>query len=56
MDGVFISYRRDDCAGHAGRLYDRLVDRLGEGNVFMDIDAIEPGVDFGVRIDEAIGT
>jgi len=56
MDGVFISYRRNDCAGHAGRLYDRLVDRLGEGNVFMDIDAIEPGVDFGVRIDEAIGT
>ena len=56
MNGVFISYRRDDCAAHAGRLYDRLVDRLGESAVFMDIDAIEPGADFGVRIQEAIGS
>lgn len=55
MAGVFISYRRDDCAGHAGRLYDRLADRLGESSVFMDVDAIELGADFGVRIDEAIG-
>jgi hypothetical protein len=55
MAGVFISYRRDDCAGHAGRLYDRLADRIGESSVFMDVDAIELGADFGVRIDEAIG-
>jgi hypothetical protein len=27
---VFISYRRDDASGHAGRLYDHLVDWLGE--------------------------
>jgi YVTN family beta-propeller protein len=56
VSGVFISYRRDDCPGHAGRLYDRLADRLGEERVFMDIDAIEPGVDFGERIEEAVGS
>jgi len=55
MTRVFISYRRDDCAGHAGRLYDHLVERFGDDAVFMDIDAIEPGVDFGERIEKAIG-
>jgi len=56
MTRVFISYRRDDCAGHAGRLYDHLVERFGDDAVFMDIDAIEPGVDFGERIEHAIGS
>jgi len=56
MPGVFISYRRDDCAGHAGRLYDRLADRIGESAVFMDVGTIEPGADFGVRIEEAISS
>ncbi len=46
MPKIFISYRRDDSAGHAGRLYDRLVDRFGQGQVFMDVDAIRPGLDF----------
>lgn len=44
--GVFISYRREDAAGHVGRLYDALVAHLGRGAVFMDIDHIEPGQDF----------
>lgn len=43
---IFLSYRRADAAGHAGRLYDALVQRFGEGPVFMDTDAIAPGVDF----------
>lgn len=55
VTSIFISYRRHDCAGHAGRLYDGLVARFGKAGVFMDIDAIEPGVDFGMRIDEAVG-
>jgi hypothetical protein len=50
---VFISYRREDTAAHAGRLYDSMVERFGEGNVFMDVD-IEPGVDFVERITEAV--
>jgi len=43
---IFISYRRDDAAGDAGRLADHLNRRFGEGQVFLDIDAIDPGVDF----------
>jgi TIR domain len=43
---ILISYRREDSAGHAGRVFDALMDRFGREQVFMDIDAIEPGVDF----------
>jgi len=31
---VFISYRREDSAGHAGRLHDSLQSRFGADNVF----------------------
>ena len=55
MAKVFISYRRDDCAAHAGRLCDRLARGFGQESVFMDVDAIEPGIDFSARIAEAIG-
>jgi hypothetical protein len=56
MSGVFISYRREDSPGHAGRIFDRLRTRLGSGLVFMDVDAIEAGVDFGVAIESAVGS
>jgi hypothetical protein len=51
---VFISYRREETAGHAGRLYDEMVERLGAGNVFMDVD-LAPGIDFVERITTAVG-
>ena len=41
MDGIFISYRRDDASGYAGRLYDRLVAQFGAHRVFMDVEGIE---------------
>ena len=47
---VFLSYRREDGAGHAGRLYDRLAARFGRQKVFQDLEAIPPGADFGERI------
>ncbi len=50
---VFISYRRTDTAGHAGRLYDAMVVRFGEDNVFMDVD-MQPGVDFVARINAVV--
>ena len=50
---VFITYRREETAGHAGRLYDAMVARFGEDNVFMDVD-MAPGVDFVERITEAV--
>jgi len=50
---IFITYRREETAAHAGRLYDAMVARFGEGNVFMDVD-MAPGVDFVERITEAV--
>jgi TIR domain len=52
MEKVFISYRRDDASGHAGRLYDHLAERLGENSVFMDVDTIPPGEKFDRYINE----
>ena len=43
---IFISYRHDDAAAWAGRLYDRLADHFGDGQVFMDISDIPLGLDF----------
>jgi hypothetical protein len=43
---VFISYRREDTAPYAGRLYDRLTAHFGEGQIFIDIGQIEAGEDF----------
>ena len=40
---VFISYRRQEASGLAGRLYDRLAARFGEDQVFMDVDTIALG-------------
>jgi peptide/nickel transport system substrate-binding protein len=40
----------------AGRLYDRLAARLGDDQVFMDVDAIAPGLDFTEVIAEAVST
>ncbi|MGH3906147.1 MAG: toll/interleukin-1 receptor domain-containing protein [Pseudonocardiaceae bacterium] len=47
---VFLSYRRGETSHIAGRLADRLTDRLGPEQVFMDVDAIDPGADFAVAI------
>lgn len=46
MSGVFISYRRDDTAGHAGRLFDHLQRAFGADGVFMDLDDIGRGDTF----------
>ena len=46
---IFISYRREDAAGDAGRLADHLHRRFGKDRVFLDIDTIDPGTDF-VRV------
>jgi len=56
FSGIFISYRRDDSSGHAGRLHDRLVEHFGRDRIFMDIDTIEPGEDFVTVIENAVGS
>ncbi len=55
-DTIFISYRREDTAGHAGRLFDRLAAHFGPQRIFMDIDTIKPGVDFVTVIDNAVAS
>ena len=54
--GVFISYRRQESSGLAGRLFDRLAPRFGEDRVFMDVDRIELGVDFADVIAHEVST
>ncbi len=50
----FISYRRDDSAGHVGRLYDALVAHFGRQRLFFDIDHIAPGQDFVQVLDSSL--
>jgi hypothetical protein len=56
MSGIFISYRREDSAPYAGRLYDRLCGRFGADQVFMDVDDIPPGADFAAHISAKVGS
>jgi hypothetical protein len=51
---VFLSYRRGDVGGYAGRLADGLHQRLGANSVFQDVIAIAPGQDYTAAIDRAL--
>ena len=54
MNTIFVSYRREDAEGHAGRLFEDLSKHFGEDSVFMDVAGIEPGIDFRKAIDRNI--
>jgi len=54
MPAIFISYRREDSIAYSGRLYDRLTAEFGKGQVFMDIDSIDPGADFIEVIEQTV--
>jgi hypothetical protein len=51
---IFISYRRDDTEGEAGRLFDDLTREFGSNSVFMDVAGIRPGVDFVQAIEQNV--
>jgi hypothetical protein len=53
---IFISYRRQETAWPAGRLYDVLVEHFPAEQVFKDVDSIEPGEDFVERITAAVSS
>lgn len=53
---LFISYRRSDARGIAGRLSDTLGVYFGDDRVFRDIESIEGGADFGNVIEESLQT
>src|SRR5215831_683400 len=52
---IFISYRREDSAGSAGRLHDTLVKQFGPDHVFRDVADIYAGDDFRQAIEREIG-
>jgi hypothetical protein len=54
MAGIFINYRRDDAPGVAGRLFDYLTSKYSRGNLFMNVDAMQPGVDFARQLDTQV--
>src|SRR5580765_3693162 len=56
MRAVFISYRRNDAEGQAGRLFDDLTRQFGEDAGFMDVATIEAGRDFRRAIDEHVAS
>jgi CHASE2 domain-containing sensor protein len=49
---IFVSYRRSDAGGFAFSLHERLLEEFGPERVFMDVDTIAPGTDFGPAIRE----
>ena len=51
---IFISYRRDDSGPTAGRLYDRLAEKFGEANIFIDVDNMPAGVDFVKHLNKQV--
>jgi hypothetical protein len=52
---IFISYRREDSIAYAGRIYDHFASHFGKDNIFMDIDTLQPGVDFVDVLQDAVG-
>jgi hypothetical protein len=54
MATIFISYRRADTSGYAGRLADDLAERVGRHRVFRDVQGIAAGSDYVAAIDHAI--
>jgi len=53
---IYISYRRNDVAVSAGRIYDFLSNRFGSDNTFLDLAAIQPGADFTSLIKDAVAS
>ena len=54
--GVFLSYRRDDAGPYARSLQLQLNQRIPGAPVFMDLDSIEPGLDFAEVIEDAVNS
>ena len=51
---IFISYRRDDAGGHAGRIFDRLRNWFDDNEIFFDVNTLDMGDVFPEHIEEAI--
>ncbi len=54
MSRIFINYRRQDTEGYVGRLYDHLLKHFDSGDIFIDVNSIQPGVDFTRALENAV--
>jgi hypothetical protein len=54
QDKIFISYRREDTQGYAGRLEDSLAAYFGSKRVFRDVGGISGGDDFSFAIEKEL--
>jgi hypothetical protein len=50
MPTIFVSYRRSDSQDVTGRIYDRLVSKFTQKQIFKDVDSIPLGVSFPAHI------
>jgi hypothetical protein len=55
MNGIFISYRREDTEWVSGLIHERLAAHFGSDAIFTDIDSIPLGVNFKKYIDKQVG-
>ena len=53
---IFISYRREDNPAWARLVHNRLSQHFSQSEIFMDVDTIEPGIDFVEAIEESVGS
>jgi adenylate cyclase len=51
---IFINYRRGDDPGHTGRLFDRLQEVFFPEELFMDVENIDPGLDYRQVLKEQV--
>jgi hypothetical protein len=54
MNGIFISYRRQDSEDATGRIHDHLNMYFGEKAIFRDIDRIHAGANFPKVLSDAL--
>lgn len=54
MAAIFLSYRRTDAGGYAGRIFDRLCTEFGANAVFRDVDGIRSGSLFSVALNQQL--
>jgi hypothetical protein len=53
---IFISYRHDDGAPWARLVHSSLVKHFPQNQIFMDVDNLDPGIDFVEAIEESVGS
>ena len=54
MPRIFLSYRRGDLPDLVGRIFDALIVRYGKDVVFLDVESVEPAMDFEQAISNAL--